>query len=102
MGTLGSAFFFFFFFKQKTAYEIVPCDWSSDVCSSDLMALGDYSNSRGAADMGLLPDRFPGYAHVDDVKARESFEQLWGCVLSSKPGMSAPQIVEAAQSGNLK
>ena len=66
------------------------------------MALGDYSNSRGAADMGLLPDRFPGYAHVDDVKARESFEQLWGCVLSSKPGMSAPQMVEAAQSGNLK
>src|SRR5213596_1424391 len=26
----------FFFFKQKTAYEIRPCDWSSDVCSSDL------------------------------------------------------------------
>ena len=28
--------FFFFFFKQKTAYEIYQCDWSSDVCSSDL------------------------------------------------------------------
>src|SRR6187402_209779 len=26
----------FFFFKQKTAYELVSCDWSSDVCSSDL------------------------------------------------------------------
>ena len=25
-----------FFFKQKTAYEILTCDWSSDVCSSDL------------------------------------------------------------------
>eukprot|EP01086_Lenisia_limosa_P011083 TRINITY_DN362_c0_g1_i2.p1 TRINITY_DN362_c0_g1~~TRINITY_DN362_c0_g1_i2.p1 ORF type:complete len:250 (-),score=46.66 TRINITY_DN362_c0_g1_i2:128-877(-) len=25
--------FFFFFFKQKTAYEIKECDWSSDVCS---------------------------------------------------------------------
>src|SRR6056300_913689 len=25
-----------FFFKQKTAYEISECDWSSDVCSSDL------------------------------------------------------------------
>eukprot|EP01043_Picozoa_sp_COSAG02_P130247 COSAG02_NODE_67899_length_252_cov_0.490196_1_plen_39_part_01 len=24
-----------FFFKQKTAYEISECDWSSDVCSSD-------------------------------------------------------------------
>ena len=27
---------YFFFFKQKTAYEIYQCDWSSDVCSSDL------------------------------------------------------------------
>ena len=27
---------FVFFFKQKTAYEIVSRDWSSDVCSSDL------------------------------------------------------------------
>ena len=30
----------FFFFKQKTAYEIVDCDWSSDVCSSDLETSG--------------------------------------------------------------
>src|ERR1044072_610754 len=29
-------FGYFFFFKQKTAYEIYQCDWSSDVCSSDL------------------------------------------------------------------
>jgi len=29
----------FFFFKQKTAYEIDVCDWSSDVCSSDLISL---------------------------------------------------------------
>ena len=28
---------FVFFFKQKTAYEIVSRDWSSDVCSSDLV-----------------------------------------------------------------
>src|ERR1043166_716165 len=28
---------FFFFFKQKTAYEIPKRDWSSDVCSSDLV-----------------------------------------------------------------
>src|SRR6187401_2863106 len=28
---------FFFFFKQKTAYEITYGDWSSDVCSSDLV-----------------------------------------------------------------
>src|ERR1043165_6434565 len=28
------------FFKQKTAYEIRPRDWSSDVCSSDLQGQG--------------------------------------------------------------
>src|SRR3546814_6314243 len=28
---------FFFFFKQKTAYEMRISDWSSDVCSSDLV-----------------------------------------------------------------
>src|SRR3546814_4912002 len=30
----------FFFFKQKTAYEMRISDWSSDVCSSDLLAPG--------------------------------------------------------------
>src|SRR3546814_5059978 len=30
--------FCFFFFKQKTAYEMRISDWSSDVCSSDLMS----------------------------------------------------------------
>src|SRR3546814_5089712 len=31
-------FIVFFFFKQKTAYEMRISDWSSDVCSSDLLA----------------------------------------------------------------
>ena len=33
-----------FFFKQKTAYEIVSRDWSSDVCSSDLFSKQRYHN----------------------------------------------------------
>src|SRR3546814_21133694 len=46
--------FYFFFFKQKTAYEMRISDWSSDVCSSDLVAL---RNLRGAASQlpGTLP-----------------------------------------------
>ena len=35
----------FFFFKQKTAYEIYQCDWSSDVCSSDLVILDPFSGT---------------------------------------------------------
>src|SRR3546814_6580921 len=38
----------FFFFKQKTAYEMRISDWSSDVCSSDLL------NARGAANLSML------------------------------------------------
>src|SRR3546814_8118145 len=30
-----------FFFKQKTAYEMRISDWSSDVCSSDLLPVAD-------------------------------------------------------------
>jgi NADH-quinone oxidoreductase subunit G len=66
------------------------------------MALGDYANSRGAADMGVLPDRLPGYAYADNAGAREAFERLWGGVLPSKPGLTTPQMVEAAQSGKLQ
>src|SRR3546814_29863 len=34
---LGVCLCLFFFFKQKTAYEMRISDWSSDVCSSDLL-----------------------------------------------------------------
>ena len=44
---------FFFFFKQKTAYEIYQCDWSSDVCSSDLDANSGHVN---AADLNVPND----------------------------------------------
>src|SRR5881397_2023223 len=41
----------FFFFKQKTAYDMAQCDWSSDVCSSDLLTIFadcDSANPRSA------------------------------------------------------
>src|SRR3546814_15136166 len=38
---LWLVFFCFFFFKQKTAYEMRISDWSSDVCSSDLILADD-------------------------------------------------------------
>src|SRR3546814_2280271 len=39
LGLLSYAdFLVVFFFKQKTAYEMRISDWSSDVCSSDLLA----------------------------------------------------------------
>jgi NADH-quinone oxidoreductase subunit G len=66
------------------------------------MALGDYSNSRGAADMGLLPDRLPGYAHVSDAAARERYGKLWNATLASAAGMSAREMLNAAQTGGVR
>src|SRR3546814_12860074 len=42
----------FFFFKQKTAYEMLISDWSSDVCSSDLV--GTWPSFRTLAGKYLL------------------------------------------------
>src|SRR3546814_4708623 len=53
--------FCLFFFKQKTAYEMRISDWSSDVCSSDLL-------------VAALPDALQGVGgilhlvHEDDVR----------------------------------
>jgi len=66
------------------------------------MTLGDYSNSRGAADMGLLPDRLPGYTLVSDRAARESISKLWGAELPEQEGLSARQMLDAAVKGRVK
>src|SRR3546814_16500049 len=42
--------FVFFFFKQKTAYEMRISDWSSDVCSSDLIAFAYEQGFAGIED----------------------------------------------------
>ena len=66
------------------------------------MALGDYANSRGAADMGVLPDRLPGYAYLDNKSVGDTLAKHWGAPVPAKPGLTAPQMIEAARAGKLK
>ncbi len=59
--------------------------------------LGDYVNSRGAADMGLLPDLLPGYVPVSEPGAfGEEYANL-----SKQPGLDAVQMLDAAGRGEL-
>src|SRR3546814_4972725 len=51
----GSVFVLFFFFKQKTAYEMRISDWSSDVCSSDLLSAGSGLGPRVTAQLLRTP-----------------------------------------------
>src|SRR3546814_9352615 len=56
----------FFFFKQKTSYELRISDWSSDVCSSDLII------------SELLPQREGGhrYSNSDPVTGQAAWYDL--------------------------
>ncbi len=63
-----------------------------------LICLGDYANSHGASDMGLYPDLLPGY---EPVSSADKFLQEWG-KLPAVPGMSLPEMVDAAKAGNLR
>jgi len=64
-----------------------------------LIALGDYANSRGAADMGLYPDLLPGYTPAGRA---EHFAREWGVQLPAAPGMTIAQMTKAASDGKLK
>src|SRR3546814_867776 len=54
----------FFFFKQKTAYEMRISDWSSDVCSSDLLALA-YCAGIGGARQNAIRTTFKEETETD-------------------------------------
>src|SRR3546814_5755242 len=52
----------FFFFKQKAAYEMRISDWSSDVCSSDLVARQRYRGKRQKCYPNLEPEPTPSFS----------------------------------------
>src|SRR3546814_3421250 len=71
-----------FFFKQKTAYEMRISDWSSDVCSSDLVRIVDVESGRdcGVDERGEIvvrgPNMLKGYYNAPD-KTAEVIRNGW-------------------------
>lgn len=61
---------------------------------SGLMPLLARSNARGACDMGVTPDRLPGYEPVGNDKAHARLRELWGRNLPAERGMDAASLVE--------
>src|SRR3546814_6891410 len=66
--------FDFFFFKQKTAYEMRISDWSSDVCSSDLVVAGA-AQRLGPDPRTRDPVARRGEAHIGKIVAVVGVEQ---------------------------
>ncbi len=60
------------------------------------------NNVQGACDMGGLPNVYPAYQQVASEDARKKFEAVWATTLSSKPGLTLMEIMDAAGSGKIK
>ena len=71
---------------------------ASTLSGAKLICLGDYSNSRGASEMGLYPDLLPGY---EPIASAGKFVQEWG-KLPIEQGLTLPDMMEAAKAGTLK
>jgi NADH-quinone oxidoreductase subunit G len=72
--------------------------FASGIPGAKFVCLGDYANSRGAADMGLYPDLLPGY---HPANAASQFREEWAGI-PQQAGLDLPGMVEAAKAGKLK
>src|SRR6185437_7325047 len=61
------------------------------------ICLGDYANSRGAADMGLYPDLLPGYTTLN---AGQKFVEEWGQLPAAK-GLGLAEMKQAIKERRL-
>ncbi len=83
--------------RGKDITALVRC--CAVIPGGKLVCLGDYANSRGAADMGLFPDLLPGYTPLSESAA---FREAWDAWFPTQPGLNLPQMMEAAKEGSLK
>src|SRR3546814_2111442 len=63
-----------FFFKQKTAYEMRISDWSSDVCSSDLVRHAQLFRREGDLDAAVGDDLIRHVLTIDSAKLRAGLD----------------------------
>ncbi len=73
-------------------------NFASSLTRAKLICLGDYSNSRGASEMGIYPDLLPGY---EPIAISDRFRKEWGNLPTEK-GLSLPEMMEAAKADKLK
>jgi formate dehydrogenase (NADP+) alpha subunit len=64
--------------------------------------LRGHQNVQGACDMGALPTVFSGYQPVSSLEDRAKFENAWFTSLPHEPGLTALEMLRAAESGHIK
>src|SRR3546814_2841062 len=85
-----------FFLKQKTAYELRISDWSSDVCSSDLMRVVSGQVDHFGAELQMThPDHIGRVEELDRLKTVEPLYPLTA-------GLTGRIVAKAAQAALAK
>ena len=69
---------------------------------SGLNPLRGQNNVQGGGDMGALPDRLPGFQHVEDADARMKFDRFYGVPVPPKKGWHLSDMFEAMDRGDLR
>jgi predicted molibdopterin-dependent oxidoreductase YjgC len=68
---------------------------------SGVNPLRGQNNVQGGGDMGALPDRLPGFQHVENDTLRAKFEEAWGVTIPPKRGWHLSGMFDAMERGEL-
>jgi formate dehydrogenase major subunit len=69
---------------------------------SGVNPLRGQNNVQGGGDMGALPDRLPGFQHVENDELRQKFESAWNVKIPPKRGLNLSGMFQAMERGELK
>jgi predicted molibdopterin-dependent oxidoreductase YjgC len=68
---------------------------------SGVNPLRGQNNVQGGGDMGALPDRLPGFQHVENDELRAKFDAAWGVTIPPKRGWHLSGMFDAMERGDL-
>jgi predicted molibdopterin-dependent oxidoreductase YjgC len=68
---------------------------------SGLNPLRGQNNVQGGGDMGAIPDRLPGFQHVENAELRTKFERAWGCRIPPEKGWHLSAMFDGMERGEL-
>jgi predicted molibdopterin-dependent oxidoreductase YjgC len=68
---------------------------------SGVNPLRGQNNVQGGGDMGALPDRLPGFQHVENDDLRAKFDAAWGVTVPPKRGWHLSGMFDAMERGDL-
>ena len=69
---------------------------------SGVNPLRGQNNVQGGGDMGALPDRLPGFQHVENDTLRAKFENAWGVTIPPQRGWHLSDMFHAMEEGKLR